>query len=305
MRSGVARDTVGATSELGRGTVGAVMVTFQPEHDLTDRLSRIADQVAWCWIVDNASSGVAKTFVDRTPCTGRVTLLTQERNLGLAAALNVGIAAVRERGLDWALLLDQDSEVEPGLVDALAVALRGAGPDPPIAVIGSNYPGSGVPAAAGGGRGFVDRPTVISSGSAVSLSAIAKIGGMREDLFIDYVDHEFCLRSRARGHRVILATDPRLGHQIGQVTDHAWGGHRVRSSHHAPVRRYYRARNQLLVYRSLGWREPSWMFRDAWIGMKAWVQMLLVEGERVTKVRAIVRGIRDGLCGRSGPAVPS
>ena len=71
-------------------------------------------------VVDNGSAdGSADAVAERFP---DVELVRAGVNLGFAGGNNVGIRRALDRGADWVLLVNNDAEVEPGLVDALAAA---------------------------------------------------------------------------------------------------------------------------------------------------------------------------------------
>src|SRR5882762_10801432 len=101
-----------------RGQVCAVVVTYHPDHGFPARLSRIVPQVAATFIVDNGSSDAERKML-RGVAGGAVTLVCNLENLGVAAALNIGARRASAEGFTWALLLDQDTEVDDDMVERL------------------------------------------------------------------------------------------------------------------------------------------------------------------------------------------
>ena len=92
--------------------VCAIVVTWHPDADILQRLvSAVGPQVAHLVVVDNGGTRLA--------ARDGVTLLPQPVNAGLAAGFNTGIAFARAGGFDTVLLLDQDSEPKPGMVQSL------------------------------------------------------------------------------------------------------------------------------------------------------------------------------------------
>ncbi len=69
------------------------------------------------------------------------------------------------------------------------------------------------------------------------------------------------------------------------------------SHNYLPVRRYYRARNRLILYRR---HFGSWLFQDQEFAIKDMVKILLVERQKWQKVKATVLGTIDGLLSRMG-----
>jgi GT2 family glycosyltransferase len=74
-------------------------------------------------IVDNASSDTSIEVVRRIAPNARV--LPQQRNLGFAAAVNLGI---KDAKADWVAILNNDTEVSPDWLEACAAAM-GRHPD--------------------------------------------------------------------------------------------------------------------------------------------------------------------------------
>ena len=97
----------------------------------------------------------------------------------------------------------------------------------------------------------------ITSGSLVRLAALQKTGLFDERLFIDSVDHDFCLRSRARGLLVVEASDQVMDHSLGNITRHRFFWRTVNCTNHSPLRRYYITRNQLEAIRRHLFHRPG------------------------------------------------
>jgi len=162
-------------------------------------------------IVDNTpGDGARLAFLDhiepRPFC-----ILRQNRNTGLAAALNVGIQFARSIGATHYLFLDQDSLPGPDMVDTLRLAwrdaiqnsmkvaavgpafldVRGGAPPPFIRV---RFPTNQIvnPVA---GVSYVITNVLITSGCLVSDEALASTGLMNEWLFIDNVHIEWGFRA--------------------------------------------------------------------------------------------------------------
>jgi rhamnosyltransferase len=294
------------------GAVGAVVVTYHPDGDVAQRLRRVAEEAGPTVVVDNGSPAAA---LDRTRAAG-VELLDLGENIGLAAALNRGVARLAELGCSHAVLFDQDSSPRPGMVAALW-RTRCAFPD--AAIVGPRIvdavPGRGPyrwvarhPRIPGAFRRVTceqgdlpDVTGVITSGSLVEIDAWRRLGGFDEALFIDYVDNDFCLRAIAAGRTVAVSAGAVLEHRLGSRTRHEVLGHEVRPTHHSPLRHYYIARNRVRLWRRHALRHPSWAAFDAGFAAYNLVRMLAFEDERRRKLRAMMLGTWDGLRGRGGP----
>jgi rhamnosyltransferase len=123
---------------------------------------------------------------------------------------------------------------------------------------------------------------------------------MREDFFIDHVDTEWCHRARALGFRNFGTARTRLAHHLGDALFRVWYFGWQRHSEYSPVRLYYRFRNFILLCR-LPHVPLRWAMRASWYWLgNAYAHCLFAE-RRWANLRAVARGLWDGMRGRSGP----
>jgi rhamnosyltransferase len=249
-------------------------------------------------IVDNGSSDEELAPIEALVGRGVTTLQRNSRNLGVAAALNQGLTWVSRGGYGWALTLDQDTEVGLDvIIEASAVFDGHSGQS--IAVIGATWKVDECANASG------RLATVtITSGALHSVPIWAALGGFREDYFVDYVDIEFCLRARSKGHEICVSCRPTIGHAIGRPSQHRLAFHGFASTNHSARRRYYITRNRTHVWLSYGTREPRYVFFDIREAIKEAAKVALFESDRARKFRAMARGLYDARRGRLGEYRP-
>jgi len=68
-----------------------------------------------------------------------------------------------------------------------------------------------------------------------------------EQLFIDFVDHDYCLRANSMGYRVLEAENCYMIHQIGDEREFKTLFGVKRKTFHSPQRIYFMVRNSMLV----------------------------------------------------------
>jgi rhamnosyltransferase len=242
----------------------AVVVTFQPDSHVLCHVEALIGQVERIVVVDNGSAPGVALILDSLSALASVEVIRNPVNMGIAYALNQGAQAAIDIGADWLLTLDQDAVPGPEMVRVAGYTFDAYPRRSLIAVIGSLSAAdlAGWAGAARQDRPWIEASTVITAGSFVSLAALSAIGGYRNDLFVDYVDIEFCLRARARGFRVLASRALVMTHRIGQPTLRWFGGRAVITTNHSAVRRYYITRNRFLVWRGY-WRSvPRYVARD-------------------------------------------
>lgn len=278
----------------------AVVVTYQPDLEFRSRIQRLMAQVARIVVVDNGSSEACVQQLQGLENKGDVHLILNYRNEGVARALNQGADWATTQGFGWILTMDQDSRVEQSMVESLCAVWHAFPDQKKLAVIGSNYTASarGTPFLAAGGdksHCWVEVKTTITSGSLIPLSAFRLIGPFREELFIDFVDFEYCLRARSKGFRIIMTRKPLMEHGIGNSTTHQLPWKTTSTSNHSPLRRYFMTRNQLALAREYLWSEPYWTLSMLYRHLKAIMLMCFFEKDVPRKLRFTVLGMLDGL----------
>lgn len=288
--------------------VCAVAVTYHPDTELPARLGRVLPQVGALVIVDNASGEASAEMLRELAADPSITLVSNADNLGVATALNIGIRRAAALGFTWVLLLDQDTRVDPDMVQTL-LAVHAAFPDRDrLAVIGSGYR----EVDAGGecrapdpeitGDPWEEVPSVITSGSLIPLKTHAAVGAFRDEFFIDHVDTEYCLRARTRGYRVIRTRQAVMSHAIGAITRHSVLWMHKWTFNHAPERRYYFVRNDTVMLRESGrYSLGTWALKSLGRSVRLCKRILLYERMKTHNVGAVAQGWWHGVRGRMGP----
>lgn len=299
--------------------VCAIAVSYFPDVATLQKLfTATLPQVDALVIVDNGASDDTFDgfYVDAE--NDKTVLLKQPGNIGLAAAFNCGIAWARERGFSHVLLLDQDSEPAQGMVDTLMQAYSSSFAGRRIAAVGPRFHDAredryapfvriGFPINCkmydSGKDGLVACDFLISSGSLISLAALADIGPMDESLFIDNVDLEWSFRALAKGYALIGVCTTTMHHRLGHSRRQLpFGLGQIKV--HDPIRLYYIMRNRLLLYR-LPHTPTVWIAQDVPRAAVKFLLFSLLIAPRIDNVRFMLAGLRDGLLGRRGPYIES
>lgn len=294
-----------------RSGVCAGIVTYSCDLDrLTENVAALKDQISRVFVVDNGSRNVAalRSLLDAFE---DVRLLENPDNLGIATALNQLCRTAEAEGFSSILLLDQDSVVGPGMAEAL-VKWQGDG----VGIVAPQVLDRNKESSArhshrsGDGRVFevrsAARKGIITSGSLVNLTAFEDVGGFDESFFIDYVDYDFDKRLLLSGYSLVRTGESYLLHECGHFRktpflfprrdqEGVWRMERFYTFGHSSRRCYYKARNRILYSRK---------YRGSGHGvhLEGAVQLpfvvastVLLEGQRIAKLKAFARGVADGL----------
>jgi rhamnosyltransferase len=283
----------------------AVIVTYHPDAGFEERLRRIAPQVAHVVVVDNASSPAIRARLEASLGESRLELIGLPENLGIAAALNRGLTRASELGYQWAITFDQDSVADDDLLLRL-LEIRAEYPRrDEVAILSANYlevttGTTGTPRWPPAQGPWIEVDEVITSGCLLSLAVFGEIGPYREDLFIYFVDNEYCKRARLAGYRVLLASEPLLLHQTGNSVKHQVLGRDIVTPNYAGWRHYYIVRNGIIIAKEYLARDPRWALRRFHSVVRRSAAVLVFEAGRTEKLSYMLKGARDAVLGKTG-----
>jgi rhamnosyltransferase len=216
-------------------------------------------------------------------------------NLGIAAALNLAVDWARARGADFLLTMDQDSSFDAVPFRIFRDRVLSLPFLADLAIAGPSFLDEQSPSSA-----IVDSTTVITSGSIVSLANQARIGAFDERLFIDEVDHDYCLRAHDLRLRVVTLPDVRLEHRLGQSSTASILGRTVRWNVHAPIRHYYMVRNGLYMMSKHRQCHLGYSLRRLARLSRTVAAALLLAPQRRERFGLVAQGVRDYLAERMG-----
>jgi rhamnosyltransferase len=281
-------------------SISAVVITYRPQRGVLENLRRLHGQIDKIIVVDNGSEGDSALVIDAVGNLAGVQVIRNGSNLGIAAALNIGIRRALEDGAEWIATFDQDSAVTEDYFKNLFRAYEMC-PEPQK--VGMLVP-----------RGWSETVAKIfhpeqliwgyavdanTSGSVIKGDIFQAVGYYDEGMFIDFVDIDFCLRLQKDGFKILRALSVVLEHELGSTRIRNVLGLKIPYRDHVPWRYYYMMRNRLLVHRRFCFSSPGWALYDIGWFCYGSARMIL-ENNRRKKIRALWKGLCDGLLGKTG-----
>lgn len=291
--------------------LGALIILFHPSEAQLARAVAMGGMCDRLLVVDNSPVPDARAAMMLGEAG--VALLHHGNRNGIAGAFNCGLSALFDSGVDAVALFDQDSEAPADYFAVMrerCTSMSGraflAGPR-----IFDENDQRFLPELATSGL-TVERLSIhtdsalqrcaflISSGCVISREAFARLGRFDEALFIDHVDTEYCLRALLRNVPVYVVPSLVLLHRIGARRRHKLGSLELTTMNHPGFRRYYSARNAMQLALQYGLRLPVAIVPNL---LTLWqiVQIVLLEQDKLAKLKAIALGLFDGFFGRMGP----
>jgi rhamnosyltransferase len=288
-----------------KSRVGAVLVTFHPDDLVINNIAAVASQVEQLVVVDNQSDPAFWQRLAEQQPNLEFQRVSNPKNLGIAEAFNIGARVLLAANCDFVMTFDQDSALPDGYVTQLLAAFEQAQQQfGKIGVFGTYFQdkNSGLvfPNHFVAKSDFVIVESTISSGNLIPASTFAQIGFFREDFFIDAVDTEYHLRANSAGLPLVLTRKIILPHCLGEqlVARILWFYVPITSHNH--IRRYYIARNRVLTYKLYAQKYPSWFRLELRMFLGDFLTMLFYEKDKIRKLQYTIKGIRDGLQGKTG-----
>lgn len=279
----------------GMVSVMAGIVTYNPDIMwLHENVDSIMPQVSALCVIDNGSENVneIENYISSLKYAGnkRIEFVKNGANKGIAFALNRLMMMGKECRCSWVITLDQDSIVPNGLVKSYSEKFvdKDVGIISPV-IKDRNIVHKTPPK---GQEHFSDIEFCITSASLTSVYAWEEVGGFDEKLFIDYVDHDFCIRIREKGFRILRDNSVMLSHAIGNATEKKVFGRWISVSNHSAFRKYYQIRNNIYLSKKYHQWSKYKCLRNIVI---TYLKVILFEDKKFEKLRKMNRGLLDGL----------
>lgn len=284
----------------------AVVVAFNPDDAFAQRCARCATAFELVVVVDNGSDAAV---VDRFPELKAATYIVEriEKNVGLGAALNAGIRIAQSYDQDWVCLFDQDSTMDSDFVKNFELSLgnkvvrqQQIGFLSPLYVDEKSGETTSYARDADLAQSVAEVDLTITSGNFVPVTTFRAVGMFDEGFFIDYLDYDFCFRCKKANLKIFEVRRSRLFHNLGNSELKSLIGKKFFVTHHSAVRRYYMARNRIIVFKRFFLRFPIATSREIGRLPLDLAKIIFFEKEKTKKISFTFRGILDGLMGRSG-----
>lgn len=282
-----------------KSQIAGVTVLYNPDISVIKNIQCTANQVDRLYLIDN-SEKTSQGLIDQCACLANIVYVSNKQNLGISKALNIGAQRATKEGYRFLLTMDQDSKPEATMVEALVDMVSSLNstnlaiaspfhsikidPDPPENIK------------------YEKVLTVWTSGSLLNLDIYNIVGPFNEDLFIDYVDHEFCLRLSSLGYEIYKVYNALLKHEIGcDIKKNRIFGLSLITSNHSALRKYYITRNRLYVLKLYRKKFPVFFLADIKRMIGDFIGILLYEEDKFNKFKMMIKGYLDYKRNKLGP----
>ncbi|WP_455755655.1 glycosyltransferase [Sulfurimonas sp.] len=284
--------------------IAATVILYNPEDEIFDNIDSYAKEVDKLIVVDNSTQYNNDLIKRLEDAFTNLEYINNEGNLGIATALNIGCDAAIKNSSDWILTMDQDSKFLNfkhykdcllSLDDISKVALLAANT---MWHAKDHLPTNPT-------FNYEEKFLVITSGNLLNLSLFNNIGRFEDKLFIDMVDHDYCIRAQEKEYKILYFEDVLVEHSLGSLFKrrNLITGKIRNKIEHNPQRVYYITRNFLYT-----WKKYSGIFPKEFNLLKTLnilfiheiTKIILYEDQKLKKIYAKFLGLYHFLIGKYG-----
>lgn len=292
--------------------VAGVVVLYNPDNSVLDNINTYINKLGMLFAIDN-SENPNEDLILKLKNNPKVTYFPFHENLGIAKALNKGAELAIEHNYTWLLTMDQDSQFMDVMIHNYINCFDNVPDIDRYSIVTCNHFNPEVYQLLDKGFSIDNKlPTytfkeclmVITSGNLLNLNLYKSIGPFDEKLFIDCVDHDYCLRSNVKGYKIIQFDNIYLNHKLGspkKVKRKIFNFPKTGIiSLHSSMRMYYITRNTLYIIKKYFKYYPRLITRLSLRIMIVLSSDVAFDDHKIKKIININKGILDFIVGRYG-----
>ena len=265
--------------------ISAVVVLFKPADNVYQNIMSYLHKVDRLYLIDN--SPILSDISKKLQKAKSVELLSSLDNIGLAEAYNLALKKAHRDSYRWLMTMDQDSFFEPQQLESYLEDFDRVSKER-LALYAPLHNPKFI-------RDESERSvlTVMSSGSIVNVEYALGVDAFDTALFIDEVDHEFCLRLGENGYTLLQNPRVYIDHQLGEDLENG-------RKKYSATRLYYMVRNYLYLKKRYKKEYPDF-FAERDIYMRRFISgQVVYHRNRLRRIVMIGAAFRDYYLGRMG-----
>jgi rhamnosyltransferase len=263
--------------------VAAVIVLYNPLPTVIYNIHSYIDMIDCLYIIDNSTNRsdlISELYFKDT----NIKVLHYGENIGIASALNLALHEAKKDKYEWLFTFDQDTYFYKDECRLFLARCKKLNLDK-VVILSPLH-----------NKKFITQKSkkvyevdfVMTSANLLNIDIALKIGGFNEKLFIDEVDHEFCLRLRKSNYRILLDKTISVNHCLG-ISHSIFNTIKVYNQY----RIYYMVRNYLYIRKQyIDFDKNFFNTRDLYI-VKFLLKQIIFGKDRIKKIYYIFQGIID------------
>lgn len=262
-----------------------VVVLYNPNQSIIENIKSYVNNLNKLFIVDNSETKNNDLVEKIKSLSSKCNYIDNHGNQGIAQALNIGVNNAIEDGANWLLTMDQDTGFNHGDTQTVYEQLTIVDINQIAIVAPSHFSNN------------EDKPfyneIVMTSGNFLNLHLVQKVGKFNENLFIDSVDTEYCLRIYNKGYKIKRIPSVVLNHNLGDIKRYKVLGINFTPTNHNYLRRYYIIRNRFYIWDKYNKVHPNFVRWEKKTTLKEFIKIILFEKSKLLKIKFSIFGYLD------------
>lgn len=273
--------------------LAAAIILYNPEEKITEYILKLRQYFPTIYLFDNTESEERTNRTREKVRKKGIKYKAKNNNMGLAYGLNSCCNVAFKDGFDWIMLFDQDSVVTEDLVGNMKEFIKKYDEEK-LAIVApmiDDFNNRKVKE-----QRVKRKKEVITSGMILKLKAFKENGLFSNQLFLDAVDIEFCLRLSMNGYYILENSSVALQHNQFD-NEKVLGGYKVNK--YSAIRYYYMSRGYFYLLEHYK-NEKIYLeqfkndnFRRLW-------GMMFYDKHKIKKILAVLLGYVDYKLNRFG-----
>jgi len=223
--------------------IAVCVILYNPGESVIQNIQSYINHVDKLYLIDNSES-INTDLQKAYNALSNTIIVRNGINEGIAKRLNEACDLAINDEFDYLLTMDQDSYFDEESISKYLECLE-TNKAQNVSMYGINHQQEMTDL----NCSYAEAKFLITSGSIINLRSYQQIGDFDENLFIDFVDTEYCFRSIQKGFKLIEFQHIFLNHSLGiSITKRSLKNFKKnKRSFHSPVRLYYMMRNFLYL----------------------------------------------------------
>lgn len=267
----------------------AISVLYNPNKNELNNILSYAKYVELIIIIDNSKENNFKSIeqiILKNGIKSKLEFVSHPENIGLCKALNEGIEIAKAYNCEWTLLMDADSSLQNNLINIYESYLE-KNNDKSIATLSpvhifdrsknKKYQGTKL------------KKWAMTSGCYYNIEIFKKLGGFKEELFIDGVDMDYGYKAYKSGYKTIEIGEAILNHHPADTHSIKLFGKEIFKYGYASPYRYY------LQAKSLIWVAFKYKaYEQLGTYIYKWLKVLFLFDNKKEYIKQIHKGTKEG-----------
>lgn len=274
--------------------IAAVIITYNTGNEFSKNVLSLKKHVGEVIVVDNGSN--KETLSMLRGLKEEITLIELNENKGIAYALNRGIEYAVNNDFQWVLTLDHDSAVSDSMIsNMLSVynSIDESEKEKIVMLTPKHVEEKQMDVVSKSQENKWEYVLTEITSGALTKADFYKNELYDEKLFIDLVDHDYCLRINSMGYKIIRVNSAILIHNLGESIQKKILGITITPTNHSALRRYYMSRNRKYIWNKYRGTFKEWVIKDKIRFLNEIVKIIAFEDEKLNKLKMIKLGLND------------